>query len=228
MGDYTDVLKRLVMYRKSFGFIQRDLAEKVGIGQEQYSYIENGSVKISGHLLLEFMKLGFETDELIAGRSYIYDADDIEIAVNTIETEEDKNFALKMLAELIVKNSRKRRKEISEEAEENMKMLEALSETWDEFSMTEFVRKKQTISQIEMAERLGLGIKKYRELEKEKIYPDAETLLSLYNMTNYQPTLFMHMSDRKVQIIKSIWGIFTKEEKEKLLSYAVSSVSILE
>ena len=34
-------------------------------------------------------------------------------------------------------------------------------------------------SQIAMAEKLGLGIKKYRDIEKEKIYPDAETLVSL-------------------------------------------------
>ena len=73
MGEYTDVLKRLIMYRKSLGMVQTEVAKKVGIGQEMYSYIENGSVKISGHLLLEFMKIGFGTDELIAGRSYIYE-----------------------------------------------------------------------------------------------------------------------------------------------------------
>ena len=49
--------------------------------------------------------------------------------------------------------------------------------------MTCFVRDKMNTSQIAMAEKLGLGIKKYRDIEKEKIYPDAETLVSLYNMS---------------------------------------------
>ncbi len=228
MGDYTDVLKRLVMYRKSLGLIQTELAEKVGIGQEQYSYIENGSVKISGHLLLEFMKVGFGTDELIAGRSYSYEADDLDRAINTIDTEENKNFALKLLAELIVDKSRHRREHMNGETADNMEMLDALSQSWNDFSMTQFVRTRLSLSQIEMAERLGLGIKKYRELERETIYPDAETLLSLYNMSNYQPMLFMNMSDRKIQIIKSIWCIFTPAEKEKLLNYAVASANILD
>ena len=228
MGDYTDVLKRLVMYRKSLGLIQTELAEKVGIGQEQYSYIENGSVKISGHLLLEFMKVGFGTDELIAGRSYSYEADDLDRAINTIDTDENKNFALKLLAELIVNKSRQRREHMNGETADNMEMLDALSQSWNDFSMTQFVRTRLSLSQIEMAERLGLGIKKYRELERETIYPDAETLLSLYNMSNYRPTLFMNMSDRKIQIIKSIWCIFTPAEKEKLLNYAVASANILD
>ena len=228
MGDYTDVLKRLYMYRKSVGLVQRELAACVGIGQEQYSYIENGSVKISGHLLLEFMKVGFGTDELIAGRSYIYEADDLDRAINTIDTEENKNFALKLLAELIVKRSREMREYITGETADNMEMLDALLNSWNDFSMTQFVRTRLSLSQIEMAERLGLGIKKYRELERETIYPDAETLLSLYNMSNYQPTLFMNMSDRKIQIIKSIWCIFTPSEKEKLLNYAVASANILD
>lgn len=228
MGDYTDVLKRLYMYRKSVGLVQRELAACVGIGQEQYSYIENGSVKISGHLLLEFMKVGFGTDELIAGRSYIYEADDLERAINTIDTEENKNFALKLLAELIVNKSRQRRENMNGEIADNMEMLDALSQSWNDFSMTQFVRTRLSLSQIEMAERLGLGIKKYRELERETIYPDAETLLSLYNMSNYQPMLFMNMSDRKIQIIKSIWCIFTPAEKEKLLNYAVASANILD
>ena len=228
MGDYTDVLKRLVMYRKSLGLIQTELAEKVGIGQEQCSYIENGSVKISGHLLLEFMKVGFGTDELIAGRSYSYEADDLDRAINTIDTDENKNFALKLLAELIVNKSRQRREHMNGETADNMEMLDALSQSWNDFSMTQFVRTRLSLSQIEMAERLGLGIKKYRELERETIYPDAETLLSLYNMSNYRPTLFMNMSDRKIQIIKSIWCIFTPAEKEKLLNYAVASANILD
>lgn len=40
MVAYKDVLKRLVMYRKSMGLMQTDIAEKFGLMQEQYSYIE--------------------------------------------------------------------------------------------------------------------------------------------------------------------------------------------
>ena len=226
MGEYTDVLKRLVMYRKSLGMVQTEVAKKVGIGQEMYSYIENGSIKISGELLIEFMKIGCSTDELIAGKEYNYEADDLEAAVDSIAAEEDRNFALKLLAELIVNKCGRKRESITGETADNMLMLDALSKSWDNFSMTCFVRKKLLLSQIDMAERLGLGIKKYRAIEREIIYPDAETLFSLYDMSHYRPILFMNMKDRKIQILKSIWGIFTSAEKEKLLKYVVYSAEI--
>lgn len=64
-------------------------------------------------------------------------------------------------------------------------------------------------------------------LNKEKIYPDAETLVSLYNMSEYRPTLFMNLQDRKIQIIKSVWCIFPAEDKRKMLNYVSDSMNIL-
>lgn len=69
MVAYKDVLKRLVMYRKSMGLMQTDIAEKFGLMQEQYSYIENGGIIISGQILMNFSEIGFDLDELIAGKS---------------------------------------------------------------------------------------------------------------------------------------------------------------
>ena len=127
---------------------------------------------------------------------------------------------------MIVNKCGRKRESITGETADNMLMLDALSKSWDNFSMTCFVRKKLLLSQIDMAERLGLGIKKYRAIEREIIYPDAETLFSLYDMSHYRPILFMNMKDRKMQILKSIWGIFNSAEKEKLLKYAVYSAEI--
>ena len=58
MVAYKDVLKRLVMYRKSMGLMQTDIAEKFGLMQEQYSYIENGGIIISGQILMNFSEIG--------------------------------------------------------------------------------------------------------------------------------------------------------------------------
>lgn len=57
------------MYRKSMGLMQTDIAEKFGLMQEQYSYIENGGIIISGQILMNFSEIGFDLDELIAGKS---------------------------------------------------------------------------------------------------------------------------------------------------------------
>ena len=86
--------------------------------------------------------------------------------------------------------------------------------------MMRFVRSELKLNQIDMAERLGLGIKKYRTLERENIYPDTEMLLYLYNISHYQPALFMNMSGRKLQIIKSV-GKFHSEPNTKPLETCV-------
>ena len=101
-------------------------------------------------------------------------------------------------------------------------LLKALCNSWHDFSMLRFVRSSLKLNQIDMAERLGLSIKKYRALERENIYPDAEMLLYLYNISHYQPALFMNMSDRKLQIIKSVWENFTLEKRAVLLECVAS------
>ena len=185
MVAYKDVLKRLVMYRKSMGLMQTDIAEKFGLMQEQYSYIENGGIIISGQILMNFSEIGFDLDELIAGKKYVYHTKDLDKTLANIDTETHRNFALKLLADIIVSKYSGTVSKMRDEDANNMKMLQSLANDWNGFSMTCFVRDKMNTSQIAMAEKLGLGIKKYRDIEKEKIYPDAETLVSLYNMSEY-------------------------------------------
>ena len=71
MVAYKDVLKRLVMYRKSMGLMQTDIAEKFGLMQEQYSYIENGGIIISGQILMNFSEIGFDLEELTVDRKSV-------------------------------------------------------------------------------------------------------------------------------------------------------------
>ena len=218
MGNYTDVLKRLVLYRKLLGLTQNELASKVGINQELYSYIEKGHVLISGRLLIKFDSIGLSVDSLISGKTYDYKACDLDTAMNSIAADGIKDFILKLLVEIIVNDFRKN----SAAMTDNILLLEALSRSWDNFSMLRFVRSGLKLNQIDMAERLGLGIKKYRALEYENIYPDAEMLLYLYNISHYQPALFMNMSDRKLQIIKSVWENFSPEKRAMLLECVTS------
>ena len=94
--------------------------------------------------------------------------------------------------------------------------------------MVNFVREEEQCSQIEMAQRLGVGIKKYRELEKETLYPDAELLLSLYNMSGYQPALFMNLCDRRMLAVKMLWSAFEAGDKSQLLDFVRNLRNIMQ
>lgn len=215
MTNYENVLKNLTAYRKTSGLTQNELASKIGISQEMYSYIENGRVIISGELLLKLSALGLDIDMLIAGKTYDYNALDLKTAINhtalgTLPTAAEKDFILKLLAEIILNHFRKNTSPMTD----NILLLEALCLSWDNFSMLRFVRSKLNLNQADMAELLGLGIKKYRALERENIYPDAEMLIFLYRLSGYQPSLFMNLSSRKLKIISSTWENLSPERKD--------------
>ena len=218
MTTYENVLKRLTSYRKSAGLTQEEIAKKLKISQEVYSCLENGKVIISGQLMMKLDNLGLGIDKLISGKTYDYNTPDLESCISFISAAEAKDFILKLLAEIIVNDFSKDFSILSD----NFLLLHALSRSWDNFSMMRFVRSRLKLNQIDMAERLGLGIKKYRVLEREMIYPDAEMLLFIYNMSGYEPALFMNMPGRKLQIVKSVWETLSPEKKASLVKCAAA------
>lgn len=218
MTTYENVLKRLTSYRKSAGLTQEEIARKLKISQELYSCIENGKVIISGQLMMRLDNLGLGIDGLISGKTYDYNTPDLESCISLISAAEAKDFILKLLAEIIVNDFSKDFSILSN----NFLLLNALICSWDNFSMLRFVRSRLKLNQIDMAERLGLGIKKYRVLEREMLYPDAEMLLYIYNMSGYEPALFMNMPGRKFQIVKSVWETLSPEKKTSLVKCAAA------
>ncbi|MGN0407893.1 MAG: helix-turn-helix domain-containing protein [Bacteroides sp.] len=219
MGNYDDMLKRLVTYRKSLGLLQKQIGGLIGLSQEQYSYLESGTTKITDKNLKAFSDVGMNIDYLLTGKNYDYSAEELDEVLGEFNGT-DRNFAMKMLAEVIVE--RFDRIDITERenvAEKNIRLLTAISQSWNDFSMINFVREEQNCSQIEMAQRLGIGIKKYRDIERENRYPDAEILVNLYSMSGYQPTLFMNVQDRRLMAIKMIWVALKSDEKKNIINF---------
>lgn len=219
MGNYDDMLKRLVTYRKSLGLLQKQIGGLIGLSQEQYSYLESGTTKITDKNLKAFSDVGMNIDYLLTGKNYDYSAEELDEVLGEFDGT-DRNFAMKMLAEVIVE--RFDRIDITERenvTEKNIRLLTAISQSWNDFSMINFVREEQNCSQIEMAQRLGIGIKKYRDIERENRYPDAEILVNLYGMSGYQPTLFMDVQDRRLMAIKMIWGALKSDEKKNIINF---------
>lgn len=218
MSDYDEMLKRLQAYRKSLGLKQRQICKTVGVTQEQYSYLENGLVKLTDDNLKALYSIGLDLDYLITGKEYDYAAEDLDILLSEFE-ESHKDFVMKMIAEVIVEKWSRGSlgQDMSDEALKNVHLLSAALQSWDRFSMVEFVREDSNFSQFDMMQKLGIGIKKYRALEKEERYPDAELLLNLYSMSGYPPAMFMNISDRRLLAIKTIWIMLKTKEKKDII-----------
>lgn len=215
MSNYQDVLTRLAAYRKGLGITQEQIGQRIGLSQEQYSYLENGKTKISSNNLLEFVKVGWNIDYFITGMEFEdSSAAELERIFALFEDREDRGFAMKIMAEVILeKGKRSAWKDRNKPAQTALVLLDAMIKMWEDFSMSLFVRKWIGLLQIDMAVKLGIGVKKYREIEKEFCFPDAELLFSFYTMSGYRPTLFMNLYDRRLMSMSMVWKFMTEDEK---------------
>lgn len=220
MSDYNGVLKRLAAYRKRLGMTQEQIAGKINISQEQYSYLENGITKITDRDLKGLFELGWNIDYIITGTEDCDGESKLEGVFDGFCDEAGKDFAMKLCAEIMIEKAEKCRLAEKEDGlRETLVLLQDMVEAWQHFSMSRHVRKKLRISQLIMAEKLGVGIKKYREIEREIRYPDAEMLLSFYEMSGYPPVLFLELQDRRMLVLGRVWNAFEEKEREELLGF---------
>lgn len=207
MGEYSDVLKRLIVFRKNIGFTQSEIASKLGIPQEQYSCIENGKSKLTYPNMLVLREYGADIDYLITGRNY----DDLckNVREELHIPAKNEEHMLRMVMYLFCIASEKNNTSTDS-------LIKYFSDNWNDFTMLRYIRYIKKYSQITMADVLGVGIKKYRELEKEYRYPDAELLHRLYGMTGYQPTLFLDCCNRQLTIVSTHWNEMPESEKKRV------------
>ncbi|MCM1466741.1 MAG: helix-turn-helix transcriptional regulator [Alistipes sp.] len=215
MGKYEYVLKRLAEFRKSLDLTQVEMAEKLNISQEQYSYLENGKVKITAEMLRSFSKMGLSVNYLITGREERGDKSRFAGMFETVRDEEYKKKMKRLMVYLLNLIFISGAPERVNEKDGGQDLLRYLEKCGDDFSMILYVRTKFHLSQIAMADELGVGIKKYRKLEKELIYPDAELLFVLWQKSGCPPILFLDICDRELYIIDLFWNMLSEEQTAK-------------
>ena len=228
---YDNMLKRLRMYRLKHGMIQAEFGRLLGMSQAEYSYKESGKLIISYQNLLDFGKAGINVDFLVTGVDYKYTFPEIELLFSKCKDYETRELLMKIFAEILLYKYKKQIKQENSNtysADTNVKnklekqpdkgeLLEYMLDSWDGFSMIQYIRNHFGYSQIYMSEKLGMSIKKYRQMERQNIYPDAAMLVDLYNISGYEPDMFFDKKDRRLIIIEKIWNELRKEERGILL-----------
>lgn len=228
MNNYDEMLKRLRAYRQGLGLKQRQICEAIGMTQEQYSYIENGFIRITDSHLRVFHSMGLDLNYLITGKKYNYAAEDFDMLLNEFE-EPQRNFVMKIIAELLVEKWEHKvfSQDVPKSVIKRMHLLSAVLGLWNSFSMLEFVRNDQSFSQFDMMKQLGVGIKKYRMLEREEEFPDADILLSLYDISGYPPIMFMDIYDRRLLAVKAVWVIAKTKYRSDIAGFVKPLKDIL-
>lgn len=184
--QYSLVLRRLEAYRKKHSLLQKNIAESLDITQSEYSKLELGKIKLSYEILSKLYWQGWDIDMVITGEC----GEPILKSVEKIATQKDeKQFvsALKLCEWAMEQWSQ----EENREEPIGNKLLKIFINDDSNMTPLEKLRKAFGVSQIQMAEIIGVNIKKYRMLEKGKVQLDAELMANIYEATGCKPSYFV-------------------------------------
>ena len=216
-SNYEEFLKRLIQYRLRLNMTQEMTSELLGITQSQLSKQELGKTIVPYKSLVVFKRMGWDVDYLLTGKVSRSEPSGLtEILKGT-----DKKYYKSMLEFIMRALAMGIEKSVSAlSLEEKCELCILKMKCGDEEneSVIYEIRKIAGEAQIPMAERLGVNIKKYRALEKAQIYPDAELLLGIYQITGCKPSLFLTTDHIENVIIDDLWSRIALDRREGILA----------
>ena len=57
----------------------------------------------------------------------------------------------------------------------------------------------------------------YRKYEKEIMYPDADTLVQMYNLYKCRPSMYLNMYDRRYYVMQNVWMELDDNQRDRIL-----------
>lgn len=211
-SSYSEVPERLCEYRKALSLNQEEMGRRFGVGQDHYSKLENGGNVISYKSLKKFEENGGDIYFLITGKERQTGVVDEYIDQCSIE----KIAILKMIlwiTEQCIKNDAAGTFEV----DLAWKYISLLEEAKESSSIWRNIRKVENLSQIQMAARLDINIKRYQRLESMQVYPDAEILHTVFHEFGYSPLVIMGGELVSLEGINRIWNGFSENMRNSML-----------
>lgn len=204
--SYDGVLMRLREYRKKMNLKQSEICEKMGITQSHYSKIERREKIISNESLMKLCESGMDIDFLVTGtetRTTILD----ELFYKCPCNQREKLLNLMVVYVNIAISALGKEKQLCYTKELEILRFE-FAENVDENQDTVWncIRRISGLTQEKLADELDIDIKSYREIEKERVMPNAELLAIMYEKYGYYPSLIIKMKSNYLFAINHIWS----------------------
>lgn len=197
---YNGVLKRLIEERNRLGLSQQEMARLVHITQSNYSKVEKELHRLSYEELKYLSKANVDIFYIFTGykcagkyvnyfRKYTY----IELC-----------YHLGIIYALIVLNDCRSNTEQWKDIVKRVKYVPLVLEYKKSSNIFLTIRHIVDSSQKQMAEKLGVDIKKFRELEKDRCLPDSEIVWKLYNLFQVSPAVILKDKNTMLNEISSL------------------------
>ncbi|MGN0365338.1 MAG: helix-turn-helix domain-containing protein [Suilimivivens sp.] len=215
-SSYEDFLQRLTQYRQRLNMTQEETSKAIGVTQSQFSKMELGKTIVSYKCLQNLVRKGWDIDYLLTGKEVLRTSSEMTELLMHV-TDENRQEFLRAVAWILEQAVLKCVSDVDFETKCEIEILKREAGRRKTDSVLYEIRKMSGISQIPMAERLGVNIKKYRMLEKNKVHPDAELLLRIYEVTGCKPSLLVNFGNVENMIIDDLWRQINQTVREKIL-----------
>lgn len=182
MDTYYKIPKRLEEYRRKLSYTQEQMGEMMGLGQDHYQRVEQGSVIISYNGLHQIEDHGGDIYYLITGKRQ--KPGYINKLLEECNSPEMERMLLRCYLLYLEAGIYKAQGKVEEEICHYLRMAEA---TLKEDTIWRGIRISEQVTHIKMAEMLEINRKRYAKLENKVIGADAYLLNQLYRKFHFFP-----------------------------------------
>ncbi|MBR1931784.1 MAG: transcriptional regulator, partial [Lachnospiraceae bacterium] len=207
---YDDVLKRLKEERNHLAWSQNEMSRYVRMSQSNYSKVELGLRRLNYRELEGLC----ESDVDI---QYIYTAERSSAPY--------KNFFLKcdyselrcylgIIYSIAAFHYRSSFSEQWKQLYSRVKYVPLLEKNQGLGNIFLEVRRAEHCSQLQMAERLGVDVKKLRELENGRCWPDSELLCRIYEAFHIPPSVLLKNQKGMASEVAILVELMEKENEK--------------
>lgn len=225
MGEaYQKVPERLLEYRKKLNMTQKQMGSILGLEQNHYGKLEKGTVTISYEALMRL-------ENALGGVYYIITGNDADRNIlsqyfSICQTQEQEKRLLKLMV-WVTEQGIYQSKKALEIPYQYKKEIQLQYQEESKEGVWEAIRRLEALTQQEMAKKLDIDVKRYRMLEKGRIFPDGYILANLYANLGYSPMAVMKPSRIILEGLSYIWAQFDEEIRGKINPFVESGIKLL-
>ena len=162
---YDNFLHLLNQYRLRLNMTQEETGSELGVTQSQFSKMELGKIIIPYKVLVLLMKMGWDVDYFITGKETCQSISELNLFIDGVEERYRKEL-LSAVVWFLEQGINKCVLDISFETKCEIGILKKRPSEEKFESVLYEARKIAGIAQIPISVKLGVNIKKYRNIDK--------------------------------------------------------------
>lgn len=216
--SYNDVLKRLIEERNRMAWSQKEMSQHIHMNQSNYSKVELGLRRLGYYEVKHLYEMGVDVYYIYTGQRNSGRHADFFMQCSYAEL-------LCFLNVLYSIAQMRYRKEATENWKEILARLMwfSLKEKYQQSdNIFQLLRHSMGWQQKRMAEKLGVDIKKLRDLENGRKLPDSELLSRLYELFHVSPAIILeNRKGLESEIAAFLEKMSAEEEREIVEIFAL-------